>query len=185
MIAMAQDPALPFDPNHITAAAYPAMSFPLAPVILLAWVVPFLVTIVLAFLSLSPESDVAERHSGRMWVAAGVTGLLLMGPVLVNSLVRPEGTGHDQDVVPNVVGYVLTTKPDAEGEFTDWARQRYGVELTNDQSSALIRKKVYYGGRTDTVSDVVLLDGHEVHGLFDAQGKIRLMGNGVELEEKR
>lgn len=185
MIAMSQNPSLPFDPHHLASAAYPAMSFPLAPVILLAWTIPFVLMIVFGLGSLSDDEDLSDRLRVRMWAAAWVTGLLLTGPVLVDNLVRPDGTGHDQDVVPNLPGYVLTTRTDPAGEFADWARQRYGTELTHDQATTLMTKKTYYGGRSDNVSDVVLLDGHEVHGFFDDHSQVRLMGNGVELETKR
>lgn len=181
MIALSQDPALPFDLDTVTVPHYAGMVFPFAPVILLAWTVPLAALVVLSLLAYfagDPESKGSARAASAVPVAAWLAGAAFLGPVILSQLI-----GATDDAFPNVIGYVTATEKNPNGEFVVWSQERYGVELTENQTETLRHRKRNYGMGSENVSDVVLVGGREVHGYFDGSA-VRLMSGGTELDVK-
>ena len=174
MLHLIQDPTGPFNPHTLTESTPPeGAAFP----VILAYVVVSLaaiaVTLIIWFQQRHAEEGSAS-HQGLTDAAvtsAGVTvGIILVAPLAVGMF----WILNDEAPSTSPIIAALSDSPvtDPAGEFVEWADDRYGIELTDDEAGTLRVKRGI--SETDFSQAVTTADGLSLYSVFTPAGAITI-----------
>lgn len=170
MLPLAQDPSGAFDYARLSEIHNTAYDSPLGIVLVAGW---FLVLAAAIIIHVVQKLDVGRRRTGTPTRLAVVAIALLAGPIIV-SLVM-EWTSQKGGAVPNAMGYVTGGKTvDRDKEFSDWAKARYGIELTGPQLTEVQKRKNDGFMVASNETHPIIVGGALVHGLY-AAGQVVLV----------
>lgn len=110
--------------------------------------------------------------------------LLLIGPPAVAGVFHYMGL--DDERIPHVVGYfkgATTTDPNAE--FAQWAYERYGIAL-NENQTIEVQQLTDEGFLVQSnKTRPILFNGQLIHGLFAADQVVLVNNDGTEIPVRR
>lgn len=165
-----QDPNGQFDYAKLTEVHNTTYDSPLGIILVAGWFLALAAAIIIHFVQ---KLDPGRRRTGTPARLALVAVALLAGPILV-SLVM-EWTSQSGGKIPNAWGYVTGAKTtDRDKEFSDWAKARYGVELTGPQLKEVQKRKNDGFMVPSNETHAIIVGGALVHGLY-AAGQVVLV----------
>lgn len=176
-LPLAQDPADHFDYANVTWFDNPVYDSPGAFILTTGW---FFILALAGFLLAARRLD-ARRFGKRPVLRLLVlSAVLLTGPFLASFVV--ERTGGPRDSVPNFAGHLTGNQTaDFDGEFSRWAKDRYGVDLNQKQARELQRKEHRGLFVPTNQTRPVIHNGDLIHGLLAADQIILVDDTGQEL----
>lgn len=170
MLPLAQDPSGAFDYARLSEIHNTAYDSPLGIVLVAGW---FLLLAAAIIIHVVQKLDVGRRRTGTPTRLAVVAIALLAGPIIVSLVL--EWTSQKGGAVPNAMGYVTGAKTvDRDQEFSDWAKARYGIELTGPQLTEVQKRKNDGFMVASNETHPIIVGGALVHGLY-AAGQVVLV----------
>lgn len=171
----AQDPAGAFDYAELTQTHNTVYDTLHGIILSGGWFLALAVGIVIIVVRRVDKSKLSAVWARRSFWAAG---LLLAVPVLVSGAM--DVTSGSGDKVPNFAGLMKGAKTaDKNGEFINWANDRYRVELTDIQAAELQKLTNKGFMVTSNETNPAIFNGALIHGT-SAAGQIIL----VDKEDK-
>lgn len=176
-LPLAQDPAGHFDFANVTWFENPIYDSPGAIVLTAGW---FFVLALAGFLVAARRLDPTRFGSRSVLRLVMLSAVLLVGPLLGSFLV--ERSGGPRDSVPNFAGHLTGNQTaDFDGEFSGWAKGRYGLDLNQKQARELQTKQSRGLFVPTNQTRPVIHDGDLIHGLLAADQIILVDDLGKEL----
>lgn len=170
MTPFAQDPHGAFDYAKLSEIHNTAYDSPLGIVLVAGW---FLMLAASIIIHVVQKLDVGRRRTGTPGRLAVAALVLLAGPILVSLYM--EWSANKGGTVPNAMGYVTGAKTvDRDKEFSDWAKARYGVDLTGPQLTEVQKRKNDGFMVASNETHPIIVGGALVHGLY-AAGQVVLV----------
>lgn len=176
-VPLGQDPAGHFDYADMSWFPNPAYESPGAIILTAGW---FFVLALAGFLVAARKIDPHRFGKRPVLRLLALSAVLLLGPLAGSFVV--ERSGGPRDSIPSFAGHLRGTQTaDFDGEFSQWAMDRYGLDLNQKQSRELQTRQGRGLFVPTNQTRPVIHNGILVHGLLAADQIIIVDDAGTEL----
>ena len=176
-LPLGQDPAGHFDYANLTWIHNTAYDHPLSAALTNGW---FFALVLAVFFVAARHLEPFRfgRKPVRLLLAASAALLIL--PMAGSVLIQKQGGPPDS--IPHFVGHLQGEKTaDYAGEFSGWAKSRYGLDLTDVQARELQTKESRGLFVPTNRTRPVIHEGSLIHGIIAADQIILVDKTGTEL----